>query len=116
MFSSFLSQREFWDDLLVTPLRQNGRVTDLTDYQDWDFPPRIRNGIQFASTLARILVKRFARVNAPRRVPMHPENADWRQLCEAASKEQDPDKLRAIIAQLIKALDERRPHPNPPQT
>lgn len=39
---------------------------------------------------------------------MCPENADWRQLCEAASKEQNPDKLRAIIAELIKALDDQR--------
>ncbi len=33
---------------------------------------------------------------------------DLRDLCEAASKEQDPEKLRAIITELIKALDERK--------
>jgi len=36
------------------------------------------------------------------------EKRDWRELCEAASKEQDPDKLRAIISELIKVLDERK--------
>ena len=39
---------------------------------------------------------------------------DFRELCEAASKEQDPEKLRALLTQLIKVLDERnglRPEP-----
>ena len=36
------------------------------------------------------------------------EKRDWRDLCEAASKEQDPEKLRTIISQLIKVLDERK--------
>ena len=36
------------------------------------------------------------------------EKRDLRQLCEAASKEQDPEKLRAIITELIKALEERK--------
>ncbi|MGA9476067.1 MAG: hypothetical protein WBV36_26610 [Terriglobales bacterium] len=36
------------------------------------------------------------------------EKRDWRELCEAASKEQDPDKLKAILSELIKVLDERK--------
>jgi len=36
------------------------------------------------------------------------QKRDLRELCEAASKEQDPEKLRAIITELIKALDERK--------
>jgi hypothetical protein len=36
------------------------------------------------------------------------EKRDWRELCEAASKEQDPEKLRNIISELIKVLDERK--------
>ena len=45
------------------------------------------------------------------------QKRDLRELCEAASKEQDPDKLRAIITELIKALDERKQTlPHSPQT
>jgi hypothetical protein len=36
------------------------------------------------------------------------QKRDLRELCEAASKEQDPEKLRELIADLIKALDERK--------
>lgn len=36
------------------------------------------------------------------------QKRDLRELCEAASKEQDPEKLRAIITELVKALDERK--------
>ncbi|MGA9352426.1 MAG: hypothetical protein WBV46_01965 [Terriglobales bacterium] len=36
------------------------------------------------------------------------EKRDWRELCETAGKEQDPEKLRNIISELIKVLDERR--------
>jgi hypothetical protein len=39
---------------------------------------------------------------------MSVEKRDWRELCEAASKEQDPEKLKAIISELIKVLDERK--------
>jgi hypothetical protein len=39
---------------------------------------------------------------------MEPGKSDWHQLCEAASKEHDPDKLKAIITELIKVLDERK--------
>jgi hypothetical protein len=42
------------------------------------------------------------------------EKHDWRDLCEAASKEQDPEKLRTIIAELIKVLDERKRTQYPP--
>jgi hypothetical protein len=48
------------------------------------------------------------------------EKRDWQDLCEAASKEQDPEKLRTIISELIKVLDERKaakhsPEPLPPK-
>lgn len=43
-------------------------------------------------------------------------NRDWRELCELASKEQDPDKLRMLIAELIKVLDERKRPQQPTQT
>jgi len=42
------------------------------------------------------------------------ENRNFRELCEAASKEQDPEKLKALLTALIKVLDERkglRPEP-----
>jgi hypothetical protein len=32
---------------------------------------------------------------------------DWRKLCEAAAKEQDPDKLMALIIELNEALEQR---------
>jgi uncharacterized membrane protein YqiK len=32
---------------------------------------------------------------------------DWRQLCAAAAKETDSEKLAELVNQLIKALDER---------
>lgn len=31
---------------------------------------------------------------------------DWRKLCEAASTEEDPEKLSALVAQINFALDE----------
>jgi hypothetical protein len=41
------------------------------------------------------------------------EKRDWQELCEAASKEHDPQQLKALIAELVKAFDERdaRTHP-----
>ena len=39
---------------------------------------------------------------------MSTEKRDWQALCESASKENDPDKLRDILTELLKALDERR--------
>jgi len=47
---------------------------------------------------------------------MSSEKRDWRELCEAASKEQDPEKLRVIISELIRALDERKRRQYPPET
>ena len=32
---------------------------------------------------------------------------DWRKLCEAASKEKDPDKLTLLVAEIIDVLEER---------
>jgi hypothetical protein len=32
---------------------------------------------------------------------------DWRELCKAAANEPDPKKLMALIAEIIRALDER---------
>lgn len=43
------------------------------------------------------------------------EKRDWRDLCEAASKEQDPEKLRTIISELIRVLDERKRPQHPPE-
>jgi len=34
------------------------------------------------------------------------QSKDWRKLCEAAAKEEDPDKLMALVAQINIALDE----------
>jgi len=31
---------------------------------------------------------------------------DWRKLCEAAAREEDPDKLLALVEQVIIQLDE----------
>lgn len=44
------------------------------------------------------------------------EKRDWRDLCEAASKEQDPEKLKAIISELIRVLDERKRTQHPAGT
>jgi hypothetical protein len=44
------------------------------------------------------------------------EKRDWRDLCEAASKEQDPEKLRTIVSELIKVLDERKLPQHSPET
>ena len=38
-------------------------------------------------------------------------NGDWRDLCEQASKEQDPEKLIEIVQRLNEALEERRRRP-----
>jgi hypothetical protein len=32
---------------------------------------------------------------------------DWRDLCQTAASEQDPNKLMALVAEIIKALDDR---------
>jgi len=36
------------------------------------------------------------------------QRKDWRKLCEAAAKEEDSDKLLALVAQINLALDEER--------
>jgi hypothetical protein len=36
---------------------------------------------------------------------------DWRDLCEQASKEQDPEKLIEVVQRLNEALEERRRRP-----
>ncbi|HXW91187.1 MAG TPA: hypothetical protein VEK33_11630 [Terriglobales bacterium] len=37
---------------------------------------------------------------------------DWRELCAAAAKEFDPDKLASLVHQIIEAIDEtHRPLP-----
>jgi len=36
---------------------------------------------------------------------------DWRAICEAASQEKDPERLKWLIAELIKLLEERRKVP-----
>jgi hypothetical protein len=45
----------------------------------------------------------FKRVFCDRRLPMA---KDWRELSEAASREQDPKKLLELVEQLDKALEE----------
>ena len=38
----------------------------------------------------------------------HYEKPDWVSIAEKASKEQDPEKLIALVGQLCSALDSRR--------
>ncbi len=40
---------------------------------------------------------------------MSAENRTWQELCEAASKEPDSEQLMALVSELMKALDERKP-------
>jgi hypothetical protein len=35
------------------------------------------------------------------------QNKSWQDLCRAAATEQDPKKLMALVAGIVKALDER---------
>jgi predicted esterase YcpF (UPF0227 family) len=35
------------------------------------------------------------------------KNRDWKELCEAASKELDSDRLLVLVAELTEALDQR---------
>jgi hypothetical protein len=39
---------------------------------------------------------------------MTAENRNWQDLCEAASKEPDSERLMSLVSELIEALDERR--------
>jgi hypothetical protein len=38
----------------------------------------------------------------------HSEKPDWLSIAEKASKEQDPEKLMALVGQLCSALESRR--------
>jgi hypothetical protein len=38
---------------------------------------------------------------------------DWRELCTAAAKELDPDKLASLVHQIIQAIDDRKQRPLP---
>jgi len=40
---------------------------------------------------------------------MSVEKHDWRDLCEAASKEHDSDRLIALVSELMDALDKPNP-------
>jgi len=39
---------------------------------------------------------------------MSVENRTWRELCEAACKEPDPEQLMTLVSELVKALDGRK--------
>jgi hypothetical protein len=39
---------------------------------------------------------------------MTAENRTWQELCEAASKEPDPQQLMVLVAELVKALDQSK--------
>jgi len=41
------------------------------------------------------------------------KHKDWRELCAAAAKELDSDKLVSLAHQIIQALDERKQRPLP---
>lgn len=45
---------------------------------------------------------------------MHYDMRNWRELCDLATKEPDPEKLKTVLSELIRALDERR-YPLSPQ-
>ena len=38
----------------------------------------------------------------------------WRELCQKAAAEQDPDTLRVLVAEIIAALDQRSGKTVPP--
>lgn len=44
------------------------------------------------------------------------EKRDWRELCEAVSKEQNSDELMVLVSELVKALDERKHPPDASRT
>ena len=39
---------------------------------------------------------------------MTPESLTWQELCEAASKESDSERLISLVSELIEALDKRK--------
>jgi len=43
----------------------------------------------------------------PREAYMSAERQDWRELCEAASKETDTAKLIGLVSELVEALDRK---------
>jgi len=89
-------------------------VKELTGCRDWQFVAPKDNGMPLASTLSP---KMSEIAHSAQGEKWMSQKRDLRELCEAASKEQDPDKLRAIITELIKALDERKQTlPHSPQT
>jgi hypothetical protein len=48
---------------------------------------------------------------------MEPDRARWQELCEQASKEQDPQKMLALteeINRLLKEIEDRRSGRKPP--
>lgn len=49
---------------------------------------------------------------------MEANQQEWKQLCERAAKEQDPEKLMELIAQINQLLEakERRLKGSPPAT
>ena len=45
------------------------------------------------------------------------ENTErWMELCEQASKEQDPNKLMNLVEEINRILEEREQNPKPRQT
>ena len=40
---------------------------------------------------------------------MSVERRNWQDLCREASTEQDPERLIALVSDLIKTLDEQKP-------
>lgn len=93
-----------------------GRMRELTDSGDWRFEPVKHNGMRLAFTLAPFDELSEIAHRAQGEQKMSTRNRDWRELCELASKEQNPEKLRALIAELIKVLDERKIPQQPQQT
>lgn len=39
---------------------------------------------------------------------MRVEQRNWRDLCEAASTEHDPEKLMALVSEIVRTLDEKQ--------
>jgi hypothetical protein len=42
---------------------------------------------------------------------MEKNSAHWREPCEQASVEQDPEKLRELVAEINRLLDEKQARP-----
>ena len=116
MFRFFLAEMEIWDKSAFSrrhPSRASEKGNRLSRMALRDQKAEW-NGACFYSCVNQELSK-FAQRGA-RRADMFNGNREWRELCELASKEQDPEKLRALIAELIKVLDERKRPQEPTQT